>query len=65
MCGGLASALGLHTPRHNFVLIYHLGRLTSYSFAGLLVGLIGFWFAEFLGLLNVLRVASAVNAIDG
>ena len=63
MCGGLASALGLHTPQHNFVFIYHLGRLTSYCFAGLLVGLIGFWFAEFLGLLNVLRIASALMLI--
>jgi sulfite exporter TauE/SafE len=63
MCGGLASALGLQNPQHNFVYSYHLGRLLSYCFAGLLVGLIGFWFAEYLGALTVLRILAATMLI--
>jgi len=47
MCGGLVSAFGLSmkdvSPVKRRVLIatYHLGRLLSYSFLGLLAGLIG------------------------
>ncbi len=63
MCGGLASALGLQNPQQNFVYSYHLGRLLSYCFAGLLVGLVGFWFAEYLGALTVLRILAATMLI--
>lgn len=63
MCGGLASALGLQTTQHNFVFSYHLGRLLSYSFAGLLVGLLGFWFSEYLGALTALRILAATMLI--
>lgn len=47
MCGGIVSALSFalssQTPQRRFILqtLYHLGRLISYSFLGLLVGLLG------------------------
>ncbi|WP_197472427.1 MULTISPECIES: sulfite exporter TauE/SafE family protein [unclassified Oleiphilus] len=63
MCGGLASALGLNTPQHNYVYSYNLGRLSSYTFAGLLVGALGFWFSEYLGALMLLRIAAAIMLI--
>lgn len=63
MCGGLASALGLQSPQHNYVFSYHLGRLLSYTTAGLLVGLLGFWFAEYLDALTALRALAAIMLI--
>ena len=47
MCGGIVSALSFalsnQTPKRRLLLqtLYHLGRLISYSFLGLLVGLLG------------------------
>ena len=47
MCGGIVSALSFalssQTPQRRFMLqtLYHLGRLISYSFLGLLVGVLG------------------------
>ena len=47
MCGGLVTAFGLSmkdvspTKRRALVATYHLGRLTSYAFLGLMAGLIG------------------------
>ena len=47
MCGGLVTAFGLSmkdvspTKRRALVVTYHLGRLTSYAFLGLMAGLIG------------------------
>jgi sulfite exporter TauE/SafE len=47
MCGGIVSALGFalqsQTPGRRLLLqsLYHLGRLLSYSFLGVLVGLLG------------------------
>ncbi|AMN49479.1 sulfite exporter TauE/SafE family protein [Psychrobacter sp. P2G3] len=47
MCGGLVSAFGLSmkdaspAKRRGLVATYHLGRLLSYSFLGLMAGLIG------------------------
>lgn len=63
MCGGLASALGLQSPQHNYIFSYHLGRVLSYSIAGIFVGLIGFWFAEYLGALTALRALAAIMLI--
>jgi len=63
MCGGLASALGLQKSGHNYILSYHLGRITSYSLAGLIVGLIGFWFSEYLGALKLLSYFAAAMLI--
>lgn len=47
MCGGLVTAFGLSmkdvspTKRRALVVTYHIGRLTSYAFLGLIAGLIG------------------------
>ncbi|MFK4000843.1 sulfite exporter TauE/SafE family protein [Psychrobacter namhaensis] len=47
MCGGLVTAFGLSmkdvspAKRRALVMTYHLGRLTSYAFLGLIAGLIG------------------------
>lgn len=47
MCGGLVTAFGLSmkdaspSKRRGLVATYHLGRLLSYSFLGLMAGLIG------------------------
>ena len=47
MCGGLVTAFGLSmkdvspAKRRALVITYHLGRLTSYAFLGLIAGLIG------------------------
>lgn len=47
MCGGLVTAFGLSmkdvspAKRRALVVTYHLGRLTSYAFLGLIAGLIG------------------------
>jgi hypothetical protein len=45
MCGGFVSALQIHRPKAlralPFAGAYHLGRITSYTGAGLLVGAIG------------------------
>ena len=47
MCGGLVTAFGLSmkdispAKRRALVVTYHIGRLTSYAFLGLIAGLIG------------------------
>jgi sulfite exporter TauE/SafE len=44
MCGGIINALSMATAGHKrfrLLLGYNLGRLTSYTFIGLLVGLLG------------------------
>ncbi|WP_068452065.1 MULTISPECIES: sulfite exporter TauE/SafE family protein [unclassified Oleiphilus] len=63
MCGGLSSALGLQSSQQSYVLSYHLGRVVSYTMAGIFVGLIGFWFAEYLGALTALRALAAIMLI--
>lgn len=73
MCGGLSSALGLNTQPISplgsgkllnlNILAYNLGRVISYSFAGLIVGSIGFWLAKHLSGLNVLRYLSGIMLI--
>lgn len=75
MCGGLSSALGLnaaprkqslitkHTPFNLNVLAYNLGRISSYTLAGMIVGLFGFWLSQQLAGLAFLRYASAIMLI--
>ncbi|PJE80166.1 hypothetical protein CI610_00854 [invertebrate metagenome] len=52
MCGGVASALSVSLPtanrRKNLFLLagYHIGRIASYSIAGLLLGGIGFFLGD-------------------
>jgi sulfite exporter TauE/SafE len=49
MCGGIAAAASSASPRKNslsFLLLFNLGRITSYSIAGLIVSLLGLWLAD-------------------
>lgn len=57
MCGGISSALSLGTADAarqraaglvGFALIYNLGRIASYGFAGALVGALGFWLGDLI-----------------
>ncbi len=69
MCGGISMALGVATakdadgrPRRSLLLAYQLGRISSYSLAGLLIGGIGGGLIAVLDIDRVrlaLRVASA------
>ena len=60
MCGGISMALGVATakddqgrPRRSLLLGYQLGRILSYSLAGLLIGTIG---GVVIALLDIERV---------
>jgi sulfite exporter TauE/SafE len=49
MCGGIAAAASSASPsKHNlfFLLLFNLGRISSYSIAGLIVSLLGLWLAD-------------------
>ncbi|MFT4765203.1 MAG: sulfite exporter TauE/SafE [Oleispira sp.] len=53
MCGGIAAAASSSTHRANasksnlsFLLLFNLGRITSYTVAGLIVSLMGLWLAD-------------------
>ncbi len=53
MCGGIVAALSLSGPRQGglgFQLLYHLGRITTYTGLGWLVGWLGLAFAYTSGL---------------
>lgn len=74
MCGGLAAGLGLSTTRSQTIasdapspfpklLAYNLGRIISYCLAGLVVGTMGFWLAQQLSALTLLRYLAAVMLI--
>jgi uncharacterized protein len=69
MCGGISAALGVATgkdaqgrPRRSLLLAYQLGRITSYTLAGLLIGTLG---GALIAMLDIdyvrlaLRIASA------
>jgi len=65
MCGGITAALGIATakdahgrPRKSLLLGYQLGRVLSYSLAGLLVGTIG---GALIALLDVESVRLALR----
>lgn len=70
MCGGIASALGMHaraagsTVNTSLVVgLYQVGRVGGYGLAGALVGLIGSQAARVLDLVrlaSILRIASGV-----
>ena len=68
MCGGLMSALTMAIPaekraqRFQLLLAYNLGRIFSYSVAGLLLGLAG-WALAAGPLVTGLRVAAALLLI--
>jgi hypothetical protein len=66
MCGPLALSLPFyHLPKHKIVFamfLYNLGRATSYSILGFLVGLLGN-LATIIGWLQVLSIASGFAII--
>lgn len=43
MCGGLVMAAGFNSQRPILVLIYNLGRITTYSILGLILGFASSW----------------------
>lgn len=76
MCGGLSSALGMQNHHKNSKLIssdkpsseyniifYNIGRIFSYTIAGLIVGSLGFWLSQQMSNLNILRYLSALMLI--
>ncbi len=70
MCGGLASALGMQSPPPQaniaplaLIVGYNLGRIASYTLAGLILGLAGFWLSRSLLPLDVLRMLAGVMLI--
>ena len=59
MCGGIVGALslGLPTERNlSLLLVYNLGRISSYTFAGALMGALGFYFSGLLPVQAAQRV---------
>jgi len=49
MCGGIAAAASSSGPGktdYSFLLLFNLGRILSYSCAGLIVSLLGLWLAD-------------------
>ncbi|WP_417662861.1 sulfite exporter TauE/SafE family protein, partial [Pseudomonas sp.] len=68
MCGGLMSALSLAIPqeqrnkRFRLMLAYNLGRISSYTVAGLLIGLAGVAVASSPAAM-LLRVAAGILLI--
>jgi len=62
MCGGIALALGL-TDSNNRLgnLFYQFGRITTYSIAGIIIGLFGAWLP--IDFLFYLRLLSAILLI--
>lgn len=49
MCGGIAAAASSSSPgkiNYSFLLLFNLGRILSYTSAGLIVSLLGLWLAD-------------------
>lgn len=75
MCGGLSSALGLNTQPlkknqttsgpliDKHILAYNIGRITSYTLAGLIIGSLGFLLSQQLSALIILRYMAAIMLI--
>lgn len=63
MCGGLTAAIGVSNNLKSN-LAYNIGRITSYTLAGLALGLIGYWLTSLLfPILISLRFLSGVILI--
>ncbi len=59
MCGGIVGALSLGLPAERnlpILLAYNLGRIGSYTFAGALMGALGFYFSGLLPVQSAQRV---------
>jgi len=66
MCGGLIGALGLSQAAQahpNYLFLYNLGRITSYTLAGILVGLLGFWLAQEINAMVYARTLAGLMLI--
>lgn len=69
MCGGISSALSLsiqRSQRHPVILLlgYHLGRITSYALAGLLLGSLGWFLGQASPVLHItLRILAGAMLI--
>lgn len=73
MCGGITAALGIATkkdaggrPRKSLLLGYQLGRILSYTIAGLLIGTVGGTLIALLDIEKVrlgLRIASSLALV--
>lgn len=66
MCGGIVTALGLSSAGSQkglLVTAYNIGRISSYAFAGALVGLLGYWSATYLALGFYLRLLAGLLLI--
>ncbi|MDX1452200.1 MAG: sulfite exporter TauE/SafE family protein [Oleiphilaceae bacterium] len=68
MCGGLASVLGMQgntsqPTRFPILLAYNLGRISSYTLAGIILGLIGFGLSRSLLPLDLLRTAAGIMLV--
>ena len=68
MCGGISMALGVATakdangrPRRSLLLGYQLGRIVSYSLAGLLIGGVG---GSLIAILDIDRVRLALRILS-
>ncbi|MER2493037.1 sulfite exporter TauE/SafE family protein [Catenovulum sediminis] len=58
MCGGLALASGMQKSLAD-TLLYNIGRISSYTLLGLMIGLLGYWLTDsFKPILNLLRLLS-------
>ncbi|MFV1983563.1 MAG: sulfite exporter TauE/SafE family protein [Thiohalomonadales bacterium] len=78
MCGGIVSALSMNvnvfkgaepfnaTPLKNkflILLLYNIGRITSYSLAGLLVGGVGWWLTNWLFINKAQMILQIIAAL--
>jgi uncharacterized protein len=65
MCGGIVGALSVKLPPRPwpYLFAYNLGRLSSYTVAGILAGLIGAQFYQFLDPQRATTVALWVSAL--
>jgi sulfite exporter TauE/SafE len=63
MCGGVASALAMRQPGHLFadLMVYNLGRISSYSVGGAVVGFVGQAGFLYQGMLPVQTVLLAFS----
>lgn len=64
MCGGIASSLNAKNRSNIFThaLLLNLGRITSYTLAGLLAGLIG---ASFIGIVKIPHLGAILRSLMG
>ncbi len=64
MCGGIASALNAQNRSSQFThaLLLNLGRITSYTLAGFLAGLLG---ASFIGVVKIPHLGAILRSLMG